>query len=187
MPQSLKALELSNAFGFIFKNEVHALRFLASLMPDNALCLNIGAGTGTSTMAFLEARPDLTKTFWSIDIEGGVNPLGGLGNERYALENAGMMVPNQIVHDSHSVDYPLYMNMAHPSFDYVFIDGDHTYEGCMADFDNVHPFCHGGTIVAFHDYDSVHWHDVHTCVQDIIKKTGARTLLHIDTVYAIIL
>jgi predicted O-methyltransferase YrrM len=36
----------------------------------------------------------------------------------------------------------------HAPFDFVFIDGDHTYEGCRSDWLNYGPM---GNIVAFHD------------------------------------
>lgn len=36
-------------------------------------------------------------------------------------------------------------------FDFAFIDGDHTYEGVRADYDNYSPFVREGGIIAFHD------------------------------------
>jgi cephalosporin hydroxylase len=35
--------------------------------------------------------------------------------------------------------------------DFLFIDGDHTYEGVKADFENYFPFLRKGGMVAFHD------------------------------------
>ena len=37
------------------------------------------------------------------------------------------------------------------SVDFLFIDGDHTYEGVKKDFDMYHPMVREGGIVAFHD------------------------------------
>lgn len=36
-------------------------------------------------------------------------------------------------------------------FDFIFIDGDHTYEGVKQDFLNYSPFCKTGSVIAFHD------------------------------------
>ena len=36
-------------------------------------------------------------------------------------------------------------------FDFIFIDGDHSYEGCIKDFELSFPFLKNGGIVAFHD------------------------------------
>ena len=38
------------------------------------------------------------------------------------------------------------------SFDAIFIDGDHSYEGVKADYDNYVPMVRSGGMVAFHDH-----------------------------------
>lgn len=38
-----------------------------------------------------------------------------------------------------------------PSVDWLFIDGDHTYEGCRADFENYAPLVRPGGIIVIHD------------------------------------
>jgi predicted O-methyltransferase YrrM len=48
-------------------------------------------------------------------------------------------------------------------WDFVFIDGDHSYEGVKADFYNVLPFLKKGTPVAFHDIIISHFHHTHGC------------------------
>ena len=183
---SFEAVRLADAFHYLTKNEVYAIRFFALIQPDNAVCVNIGAGTGTSALAFLEARPDLTYSFWTVDISME-HPHGGLANEQNAFRTAKMSTPNQILHDSNTVDYRVYMNKDNPQIDYLFIDADHSYEGCMADFDNAYPFLKKGSVVGFHDYGSPNWPDVRIAVKDIMEKTGARKLLHIDTIFGIML
>jgi cephalosporin hydroxylase len=42
--------------------------------------------------------------------------------------------------------------------DFMFIDGDHTYEGVRADFINFHPFVKTGGYIAFHDILDTPWH-----------------------------
>jgi len=36
-------------------------------------------------------------------------------------------------------------------FDFLFIDGDHSYEGCKLDYENYNPAVKSGGIIAFHD------------------------------------
>lgn len=38
-----------------------------------------------------------------------------------------------------------------PEIDWLFIDGDHTYEGCRADYENYGPRVRPGGIIAIHD------------------------------------
>ena len=48
-------------------------------------------------------------------------------------------------------------------WDFVFIDGDHSYEGVKADFYNVLPHLKKGTPVAFHDIAISDFHHTHGC------------------------
>jgi predicted O-methyltransferase YrrM len=76
-----------------------------------------------------------------------------------------------IAGDSHHPDQISHLNRAswdhedaEPfSWDFVFIDGDHSYEGVKADFYNVLPFLKKGTPVAFHDIAISHFHHTHGC------------------------
>lgn len=186
--KQLDAIDLCNAFGMLSKKEVYAIRFLALIQPDNALCLNIGAGTGTSSLAFIEARPDLAKSFWTIDINVET-PFGGLQNEINSFDKYNHQLPNQILHDSNTVDYPAYMQMKNPTFDYVFIDGNHSYESLNADFNNIYKYVKYGTIVAFHDYDhkDLNCLLVKKAVDEIVKRTHSTPILHVDYLYAIMI
>ncbi|HYC71169.1 MAG TPA: class I SAM-dependent methyltransferase [Opitutaceae bacterium] len=40
------------------------------------------------------------------------------------------------------------------SIDLIFVDGDHSYEGCKADIDAWLPFVRAGGVMAFHDFGS---------------------------------
>lgn len=48
-------------------------------------------------------------------------------------------------------------------WDFVFIDGDHSYEGVKADFYNILPHLQKGTPVAFHDIAISDFHHEHGC------------------------
>ncbi len=51
--------------------------------------------------------------------------------------------------------------------DFIFIDGDHSYEGVKADIQNYGPLVAMGGILAGHDYKSSNWPDVTKAVDDM--------------------
>lgn len=142
-----KAHELSKSFGMLYLEEVDALIDFAKSLPENAVCINIGAGTGTSALAILEQRPDLMETFTTVDISRG-SPLGGLRNERNAFDNAGIALRHkQVLSDSVQAGQEFVGDI-----DFIFVDGNHTYEGVKGDIQAWIPKVKNGGIAAFHDY-----------------------------------
>lgn len=68
-------------------------------------------------------------------------------------------------------------------FDWVFIDGDHSYSGCKQDWDSYGAMCPPGAIVAFHDIESdsrgVHgvWDEIQKqgyVTQELIAEPGGQ-------------
>lgn len=136
------------------KEEVtELLRILKSLNPK--ACLEIGtAGGGTLFLFAQVARPDALLV--SIDLPGG--PFGGgypawkiplyKSFTRYATQRIYLLRSDS--HDPSTLrkvreilgDTPL---------DFLFIDGDHTYEGVKKDFEMYSPLVRKGGIIAFHD------------------------------------
>lgn len=58
-------------------------------------------------------------------------------------------VPGTIFHHTDSFTFKLGKKV-----DVIFIDGDHTYEGCKADIDNWYPQMASGGVMTFHDCDA---------------------------------
>lgn len=56
--------------------------------------------------------------------------------------------------DSHSTQAEMIVSGL-PAMDFIFIDGDHTYEGVKKDFELIQPLCHQHTIIGFHDIHAV--------------------------------
>jgi hypothetical protein len=54
--------------------------------------------------------------------------------------------------------------------DYLFIDGDHSYDGCAGDINAWLPHVKKGGVVAFHDYESPNWPDVKVAVLELMSK-----------------
>lgn len=144
--------ELQKSFHYLYPDELPELKRLASLLPPNPVIINIGAGAGTSGLAFMETRPDAM--LFTIDIEDRDSPLGSLFSERKVFEKAGLSHLKgkqwvQVHGDSKEVMW-LFDN---DSVDLVFIDGDHSYEGCKSDIENWIPHLKGGGFLVIHDYN----------------------------------
>lgn len=146
------AIELQKAFGYLFEEEVKALTDLADSLPSGASVLQIGAGAGTSTLAILESKkPSVLRT---IDIALDDSPFGSLYAEKVVAEKAGVFHKIIQTHgDSKEIMPSIYGGKFSGVVDMVFIDGDHSYEGCKADIENCIEYAlTGGGILAIHDY-----------------------------------
>lgn len=154
MPHSSESLQA--AFKYLFAEEVQALKELALSLPDAPHVLNIGSGSGTSSLALLEARPDLF--LYCVDIEAGNSPLGGLFGERQVLSEAGFDGRyTQIQADSAKLgkDWgkPELIDLPDIKFDLIFVDGGHSYEEASGDILAWLPHIKPGGIMAVHDYE----------------------------------
>lgn len=89
--------------------------------------------------------------------EGGPAEWGGISRERTLERNRAFELKyphvKNIVGNSHNDDTvdELKTLLAGRPIDFLFIDGDHTWEGVSADFRLYSPLVRSGGIVAFHD------------------------------------
>lgn len=148
----LTALDIQAAHYYLYPAEVPALQALVLSLPENPVVINVGAGFGTSGVAMLECRQDVTLT--TFDIEDGPSPTGSLETERNAMKNAEldhMLGVNwfQVVSDSAVAGDKWDSNAP---VDMVFIDADHSYEACKRDILAWLPKIKSGGIIAIHDY-----------------------------------
>lgn len=65
------------------------------------------------------------------------------------------------------------------SIEFLWIDGDHSYQGAKADFDLYSPFMAEGGIIAFHDSTQG---DVLRVVQEVFRKEGFRNFGLVDSI-----
>ena len=116
--------------------------------------LEIGTARGGTLFLFAQiAEPDAT--IISIDLPGG--RFGG-GYPKWMIPIFKSFFKEDqklylIRRDSHD---PLTLNivrsiLANRLVDFLFIDGDHTYEGVKKDFKTYSPLVRKGGIIAFHD------------------------------------
>jgi predicted O-methyltransferase YrrM len=162
-----KTENLVNAFGFLYMEEAELLMYIADKLKQNAVVVNVGAGVGTSSLAIIEQRPDLAKTFYTVDIRDDDNPFGGLLNERNAFHNAKMdnLLPAQIKGDSSTVG----MQWDKGEIDLLIIDAEHLYDGVVKDINAWTPHLAVDGFLAFHDYERDKWPDVKTAVDEFVS------------------
>jgi predicted O-methyltransferase YrrM len=149
------AQDVRDTFGFLTQDELSILRSIVLFnLPEDPVIVNIGAGYGTSGLLFLESREDTT--VYTIDIQDEQAVNGSLNAERTAVKEAGLdhlagTRWNQIHADSHEAINE-WVKKNHGQIDLLFIDGDHSYEGCMGDLDLWSPFVKSGGWIIVHDY-----------------------------------
>jgi predicted O-methyltransferase YrrM len=115
--------------------------------------LEIGTATGGTLFLFARNAPADCQII-SIDLPDG--PFGGGYPEWKAHIYKAFALPNQTIQllrrDSHQ---QLTLRMIEKSvrhgIDFLFIDGDHTYEGVKKDFEMYSPLVNPGGVIAFHD------------------------------------
>lgn len=141
--------EVRDWLKYLFPDELSALKNITKSLPPSPLVVNIGAGGGTSGLAFMEARSDMSLV--TIDITDESSPFGCLEAERTVFAEAGYPHVGQrwiqIHGDSKKCPWD------QPPADLVFIDGDHSYLGCAGDIDTWSPRIRPGGILAIHDYE----------------------------------
>lgn len=135
------------------KDEMTRLaRFVYDMKPKAVLEI----GTASGGTLFLWCRlASADATIISIDLPGG--PFGGGYPEwrisfykKMARGKQTLELLRQNSHDPATLRDVMRILNGH-EVDFLFIDGDHTYEGVKSDFDMYSPLVKNGGIIAFHD------------------------------------
>ncbi len=134
-------------------SELAALgEILAERRPERAL--EIGTARG-GTLFFLTRLASARATIVSADLPGGMFGGGYDGRRRWFYQRFARR--NQRLYllqgDSHSGDTleRVKAELAGHPLDYLFIDGDHRYDGVKLDFEMYGPLVRKGGLIAFHD------------------------------------
>ena len=146
---------LSNHFFHAMQvpSELTALgEILAEKRPERAL--EIGTARG-GTLLFLTRLASPQATIMSVDLPGGRFGGGYSARRRWFYQRfaRGAQQLHLLQGDSHS---PEMLDRVKAAFsgqplDYLFIDGDHTYEGVKQDFELYAPLVGKGGVITFHD------------------------------------
>lgn len=152
---------------YLTHDEVDLLHALARSLPKNAHIINIGAGNGTSGLAFMEARDDLRVT--TIDIQLESSPFGCLEGEQAVFKSAGFWGDprhTQIHGDSKDVGKA----WDGGTVDLVFVDGGHQEWEARGDITIWLQHITPGGIMAVHDYEKVvkAWQGVNKAVKALL-------------------
>jgi predicted O-methyltransferase YrrM len=114
-------------------------------------------GTRKGGTLFVWCRFTNAAKIISIDLNGGIHG-GGYPPQKQKLYKAFLMDQparkvNLLQEDSHSNSTLMKLNklLDGNKIDFLFIDGDHRYEGVKQDFEMYSPLVRKGGIVAFHD------------------------------------
>jgi predicted O-methyltransferase YrrM len=131
---------------------VGLFEIVSGLQPENALEI----GTWSGGTLFMTCRvADSGATIISVDLPGGRFGRGYLWPRKFVYRSFAKK--NQALHllreDSHDVKTRDQVRslLRDRRLDFLFIDGDHTYDGVRADFEMYAPLVRRGGIVAFHD------------------------------------
>jgi predicted O-methyltransferase YrrM len=134
-------------------SELGALgQILADLRPERGMEIGTYAG---GTLFFLTRLASPDATIISIDLPGGRFG-GGYGTlrkwiyQRFARERQRLHLFQGDSHASEMLNRVKEVLGGQP-LDYLFIDGDHTYDGVRSDFEMYGPLVRSGGVIALHD------------------------------------
>jgi predicted O-methyltransferase YrrM len=146
------SISIQESFGFMLKEEIRELKRLCALLPDAPTVINIGAGPGTSGLAFIESRNDLV--LYTVDIQDESSPHGSLFGERVSFSDGGFgHLANKRWFQVHGDSIDIGREWTNDKVDLVFVDGLHTYDGCAGDIKAWLPHIKDSGFIAVHDYD----------------------------------
>lgn len=162
---------------YLEHDEIELIKKCVQNCGRKPVCVNIGAGAGTSTMAMLEAVED--SVVFSIDIQSIGNEIHT--NEHLRLIEAGYGGTGRVIRiwgDSKEVGKLFPMEV-----DVIFVDGDHSKEGIEGDLVWFEHLKMGGYII-FDDYGSNDWPDVKVAVDQFARELGIKAIYHTGDVIA---
>ncbi|MHA6249238.1 class I SAM-dependent methyltransferase [Pontibacter sp. CAU 1760] len=147
--------------GWLTEGEAKLLFELSKKLPEKSKLVEIGSWKGKSTVALGLGLTYKSRIF-AID---PFNAEGELGSkEEYLAKIGSESLLNQFIANirkynlinsitplkGYSKEFVNYFD----ELDFIFIDGDHSIEGCRNDFELFSPKLKSGGILAFHDYYS---------------------------------
>ena len=205
----ITAADIQRDFHYLYPAELPALKLLVAQLPTYSLVVNIGSGAGTSGLAIMETRRDIQ--LLTLDIQDSSSPLGCLEAERDVMSRAGYGPEYgirwwQACADSSTVGRDWQRHIyRHLPLDFansfakqpamVFVDGEHSYEGCKADIEAWLPVITPGGIIAVHDFlkgdlqpdpDGPHpmnWPGVDSAVQELLIP-NFEMIMHVASLVA---
>lgn len=142
--------DYNNIFTHLTISEKRKLFELSSKV-ENGYIVEIGSFVGASACFISEGMGQGTKLI-CIDTWGNDAMSEGKRNtEKEFDSNTKSFQPKIIKVQGYSTEVIDKIKKVTESIDLLFIDGDHSYEGCKKDWDLYSPYLKGGSCVVFHD------------------------------------
>jgi len=146
--------------GWLSEREAMTLYRYASLLPDGSTVVEIGSWKGKST--FCLARGLRNGKVVAIDPFDASGDTGS--SEAYHKQKGSEPLLSQFRRKMEELQVldkitirqgfsPQFVGQC-PRIDLLFIDGDHSKEACLFDFENYSPAVRQGGYLAFHDFDA---------------------------------
>lgn len=155
-----------DAYGYMQTPELDALESTIELLVYPSVAVNIGAGFGTSGLAFIQS--DKIVRLYTIDLFATLeHGLGSLEFERSSFARFGYdKDPRYMQINLDSIQ----CGKAWPygKVDMIFLDGDHTFDHCHKDIEVWLPHIKDGGIFAFHDYHEPSWMGVTESIDELL-------------------
>lgn len=159
---------VNRAFGLgmlQIREEIERLAdFIYGLAPRHVM--EIGSHKGATFYLWCKLPRSPGKSI-ALDLAGG--GFGGLSAREAATRDARMRTWAAQVYcinaDSHSLDtyYTVKQALAGDRLDFLFIDGDHSYDGVKLDYWMYQDLVREGGYIAFHDINDNEWHRHRNC------------------------
>ena len=170
-----KCYTIADRYGYLSGADVTTIANVVLKTKKGSVFVNVGAGTGTSTMTLYEAsliRDGQPETVYSVDFRDDDNPYGGLLNERNAFADMGLVrdIALQIKGDSTWVGQT--WRPHRPMVDIVFQDAGHTRSELESEIAAWHPNIDAGGWFLFHDYGRDVWPEVASTVDRLMDELG---------------
>jgi predicted O-methyltransferase YrrM len=154
-----------------FKEE---FKQFANYVKEHNPKIVVEIGTKKGGSFFIWARLLKPKQLISIDLPGGIHGGGFVKQKipfmKYFLSDQKESKISIILGDSHqySTLERLKKELNGKKIDFLFIDGDHTYEGVKSDFEMYKDLVRKDGIIAFHDIVATEYHHKLNCYVDVL-------------------
>lgn len=133
------------------------LEMLDFYLQDNLIGAEIGVFTGEFSQFLASKNPN---QLYLVDIFEGVAGSGDVDGNNFTWADLSVVYQNLLIKYQHSNNITLFAGYSSQFFDtisndhldYIYIDGDHSYEGCKLDLENSILKVKNGGWIFGHDY-----------------------------------